>query len=157
NPCWQNEVYGSSTAADSPYGLDLSAPKPGRQVPSGGTTSVSLDNPFTVAELERVLRAYDVDAKSLPPRLVSLLSGTLSENHSRAAQITTESYDVPVPSPAIPRGMTAGTINLRQRYQRVFQISDLVRAKVAQGTGMNATKIEQEVAYLLAPELMSGL
>ncbi len=169
NPLWENEVYGSNSnnSADFPYGFDLSAPKPGR----GAPTSAHLDNPFTVAELERVMRAYDVDAKSLPPRLLNLLTQTLNANHSRALQITTDSYDVPVPSLALPpssfldkNGASSSYRDLaRQNFTsnppgqfRAFQLSDFVRTRLGQ-TAVPAANVEMEVANLLAPELLAGL
>ncbi len=78
---WAGEVFDVTNlsnpkiAWDTPYGIDLHAPRPGRQVPQG------LDNPFTVAELEPVLRPFDIDTRSLPNRLygasASLLQDTL--------------------------------------------------------------------------------
>lgn len=54
---------------DNPYELDLSATGP-----RGVGTSV--DNPFSLAELERLLRAYDIDSPTLPPRLYELLNAS---------------------------------------------------------------------------------
>ena len=50
------------------------------------------DTPFSVAELERILRKYDSDISRLPERL-SQIVGT---NGSRL--LTTDSWDLPVPS-----------------------------------------------------------
>jgi|694.fasta_scaffold10073_9 hypothetical protein len=50
----------------------------------------SPDNPFTVAELEAVLRPYDVDANRLPPRLVAMLGSVAEEARLK---VTTDAWD----------------------------------------------------------------
>ncbi len=58
NAGWKNEIFDSSSPpAYTAYGFDLGTrlPRPGRAAPAG------LDNPYTVAELERLLRLPDVD------------------------------------------------------------------------------------------------
>ena len=57
-----------------------------------GTSSVATrsTNPFTLAELETILRPYDIDSQQLPMRLTAML-GTVAE-YMRTA-ITTESWD----------------------------------------------------------------
>lgn len=58
---------------------------------SSGTTQGSLvDNPFTPAELEPVLRPYDIDANRLPPRLAAILGSVAEESRLK---ITTDSWD----------------------------------------------------------------
>ncbi|HMP08052.1 MAG TPA: hypothetical protein PJ982_17015, partial [Lacipirellulaceae bacterium] len=90
--------------ADSPYEARLFGE---------GATSHSgpdaIDAPFSLAELERVLRAYDLDAQALPRRL-SVVAGACipdptywapNSPHQRN-MITTDSWDVPTPSVAMP-------------------------------------------------------
>lgn len=48
------------------------------------------DNPFTPAELEAVLRPYDVDANRLPPRLAAMLGSAAEEARLK---VTTDSWD----------------------------------------------------------------
>lgn len=50
-------------------------------------------NPFTLAELEPVLRPYDIDTNRLPPRLAVML-GSSAENNRQ--QITTDAWDTTV-------------------------------------------------------------
>ncbi|MGI9460372.1 MAG: hypothetical protein ACR2NF_10265, partial [Pirellulales bacterium] len=56
----------------------------------GTTSGLTPANPFTVAELESLLRPYDIDSSQLPIRL-SAMFGTLAE-HMRT-RVTTESWD----------------------------------------------------------------
>lgn len=57
-----------------------------------GTSASSLarDNPFTPAELEPVLRPYDVDTNKLPPRLNAMLGSGAEESRLK---VTTDSWD----------------------------------------------------------------
>ncbi len=71
---------------DDPYKANLSKP-------------TAWNSPFSANELERVLRNYDLDASRLPSRL-SALAG-------RRHEITTDSWDVPCPSPALPQQLVA--------------------------------------------------
>jgi hypothetical protein len=77
----------------NPYAIDLS-PKAIKGIPA---PSAKLnDNPFSVAELERILRIYDPDANSLPARLTQLTTTNLADSRHI---LTTESRDIPCPSP----------------------------------------------------------
>ena len=81
--------FASATSAKTyDLRLDLEAPRPA--VIAGATGQ----NPFTIGELERVLRQFDSDAGTLPPRLAAILN-TYSER-SRM-RITTDSWDAPGP------------------------------------------------------------
>src|SRR5690606_35542885 len=99
---------------DSPYELNLSTTTAAgiNYTTDGATAMMAGDAPFTVAELERVLRVFDADSGTLPKRL-SYLSGVLQPNgigqdnpgpqfYSRA-EITTDSFDVPVPDVSVPK------------------------------------------------------
>lgn len=86
-------VASGTDAVDDPYEvrLDADAPRFGtarRPAAAAGND----DSPFTVAELERVLRANDPDASQLPARLAAAL-----EDRAQAVRmtITTESWDSP--------------------------------------------------------------
>jgi hypothetical protein len=108
----QSEITNANGAlvTDSPYELNLS-----RSAVSGMTGSVvpsslptwAADMPFSVAELERVLRVYDADSGKLPERLLWLAGiqdpttpggGDLSD----ARKITTDSNDLPAPNVELP-------------------------------------------------------
>ena len=69
------------------YGLrlDRDAPRP------ASLTGQANQNPFTPGELERVLRPFDPDCSTLPPRLAALLSDL---DGSARRLITTDSWDV---------------------------------------------------------------
>jgi hypothetical protein len=79
-------------AADDPYEVRLDSIGPRPTVAASGAMTVNDDNPFTVADLERVLRANDADAASLPPRLAAALAGVSQASRMR---ITTDSWDTP--------------------------------------------------------------
>lgn len=66
--------------------LDLDAPRP---AVSGTTAS---QNPFTLGELERVLRQFDPDASTLPPRLAAIFHDQAERARMR---ITTDSWSTP--------------------------------------------------------------
>jgi hypothetical protein len=66
--------------------LDLEARRP-------ATLANATDqNPFTLGELERVLRQFDADASTLPPRLAGILHDRAERTRMR---ITTDSWDTP--------------------------------------------------------------
>lgn len=80
-------------ASTSPYDLrlDFGGPRPGSASLDGdATASGTAANLFSVGELERVLRPFDVDSSGLPPRLAAIL-GTAAQK-SRML-VTTDSWD----------------------------------------------------------------
>jgi hypothetical protein len=188
---WANEVFdfvnssNLTKAVDSPYGIDLNAPRPGR-----GMQQAGLDNPFTAAELERVLRSHDVDARSLAPRLASLLTSldpststfTPAQIAAKTNDLTTDSWDSPVPSIAVPRDFRplVNAYWIAMGYDpttnpaygsRAFQLVDLLRAKLFKSFTSSgkitavpkpsAATINQvldaELANILPPEIFAGL
>lgn len=66
--------------------LDLEGPRPAM------LTSATSQNPFTLGELERVLRQFDPDAATLPPRLAAILGDNTERCRMR---VTTDSWDTP--------------------------------------------------------------
>ncbi|WP_397405258.1 hypothetical protein [Phenylobacterium sp.] len=66
--------------------LDLEAPRPSALSAAAG------QNPFTPGELERVLRQFDSDASTLPPRLAAILHDQAERARMR---ITTDSWETP--------------------------------------------------------------
>jgi hypothetical protein len=150
---WTNEVQGRTTNAESPYCFNLSRsePRPGRYI--SGTT---IDNKFTVGELEPILRQYDVDVRSCPQRLISMLPsvqpGSPTFNANQRNRFTTESFDLPSPNFQAPRNLRAALSSLGFR---AYGITDLLNAKLAStGVGANANA---EIAKLIPPELIAGL
>jgi hypothetical protein len=75
---------GSSITKTYDLRLDLEAPRPSLLAGS------LVQNPFTLGELERVLRQFDPDASTLPPRI----DGILGDRAERARmRITTDSWE----------------------------------------------------------------
>jgi len=86
-------------AADDPYELrlDADAPRPSEYRRLTGTDGTSVnpytvDNPFTLPELERILRANDPYALQLPQRLAA---GAAQHAQQARMTITTDSWDTP--------------------------------------------------------------
>lgn len=91
-----------SDAQNTPYELNLLAPREGNpyvatgNIPTWGkpaTTANWVDQPFTAAEMEAVLRAYDSDnASLLPQRLLGIVAASGLANKD---VITTDSWETP--------------------------------------------------------------
>ena len=107
------ERLGTNAKVDQPYESNLSGP----------TTA---DSPFSVAELERLLRPYDADAGALPDRITQL-APTLLTNVSRRHEVTTESWSLPCPSVALTPELR--TASRRRCDKRARHLVDLLRAK----------------------------
>lgn len=80
---------------DNPYELQLDTRRGfGGLMKDPATAGMSLgtlaDNPFTPAELEAVLRPYDIDTNRCPPRLAALLG---SAGEDSRLKVTTDSWD----------------------------------------------------------------
>lgn len=82
-------------AQDYPYELDVSR----KAVRAAG----GIDSPFTAAELEPVLRPWDIDTSSLPSRLRNILGSSSPQVFQRI--LTTDSVDLPTPGIVVPREM----------------------------------------------------
>ena len=99
--------------ADDPYEsrLDADGPRNGSLVTASGT---SADNPFTVAELERVLRQFDPDAPLLPQRLAAVL-----DNFGERSRmlVTTDSWDTPALTGDVAAQILAFAKGLSKPYE----------------------------------------
>lgn len=120
--------------ADSPYELNLNSPS-------------AADAPFTVAELEKVLRFRDFDASTLKSRLTDLpnlafLRDPALGPRNRLA-VTTDSYDLPVPGVVAPENYT-GTVPPQT-------IIELLASR------LSVANVNAEIAKMLSPDLMMGL
>jgi hypothetical protein len=92
-PIWlQPQALWGAAATDSSYKIDLTRRRTRHFVQAGRQDAI--DEPFSPAELEAALRPYDVDTKDLPQRVKLLIPEIARVRHL----ITTESWDVPVPS-----------------------------------------------------------
>lgn len=88
---------------DDPYEVNLfAAARTGYYTANvlGNPVSTTRDNPFRPDELEALLRAFDPDAGSAANRLATL-APVLAANARLRALVTTESWDLPVPSLAV--------------------------------------------------------
>ncbi|MCX7424456.1 MAG: hypothetical protein NTW96_02270 [Planctomycetia bacterium] len=131
-PLYYPTVF-ANMKVDQPYESNLSGP----------TTA---DSPFSVAELERLMRPYDADAGSLPGRIVQL-APTLLSNVSRRHEVTTESWSLPCPSVALTPELRSAVSGMGGRARHLV---DLLRAKAP---GLN----DAQIAQLLPPEMLAGL
>ena len=116
-------------------------------------------------ELERLLRPYDRDATSLPGRLAASPPALLRNVLWQRTTVTTDSWDVPCPSAAIPadvlaRAATTPTTSLTDRPCRLF--SATARFRPAEGPGDEGGKPHVRrratavMSSLLPPELLAG-
>ncbi len=142
--------------ANGPYDIDLSHDAPHA---SGGTTTA--DSPFSVGEVERILRAYDRDAVTLPQRLAFLTNnGSGSILESRRAEFTSESWNVPCASAVLPPTlrMTSSGGTLLANKRSVHPV-DIIEAKIraSGGTLSNLTALNAMRLQLLPWEVLEGL
>ncbi len=163
---------------DSPYELNLS-----RLGPSAAGMN-SQDGPFTVGELERILRAYDEDASKLPQRLWELANNFIPTNTTSIdpaeieewrGLLTTDSFDLPVPNVTLPEWMQSGPDGDRTTTNDNFltvmgrevnlTFSDLleyrVRLALAQALSVTPVNVDPNdvqpiMRQLLAQELADG-
>ncbi len=147
---------------DSPYELNLfknrSTAPPQRVMPTltapDETTPNPIDSPFSTAELERILRMYDLGSSELPDRLRYLLDGTggpplpLLRN-----MITTDSNDLPTPTVLPTRDMRAqaGATPIVSP-----SLGDLLLVRM-NGVYTGAWTPAQRIQNMLPPDLVSGL
>ncbi len=121
---------------------------------AGDGTPRAKDSRFTIAELERLLRPFDVDQPQLPDRLATLTTPDpynilgLGWNRSmllpRRHEITTDSNDLPSPSLVLTRDLRDSNPNFRPRH-----VTDLLRV-----AGVANWQFD---AQLLDKDLLSGL
>ena len=137
--------YGGPVA-NSPYDIDITLNAP-HAVDLPGVNS-----PFGVGELERILRFPDRDAPSLPQRLANLTTvGNSSVLLPRRAEVTTESWWVPVASAVLPPALR----NALPSHRSVHPV-DLLEARIRLGGG-NAANLNALRFQLLPWETLEGL
>ncbi len=156
---------------DNPYELNLSSTGP-------RGTGTSVDNPFSLTELERLLRAYDIDSPTLPPRLYELLKGnsttaSIGDLNNWRTLLTTDSYDLPEPGFQMPEwvinggGVLSGFFATMGRPPVNATFADLIEYRLRAAQNMPHTNgvlsptdqqtIRQQVNMLVAPEMLAGL
>jgi hypothetical protein len=151
-----NHYYNGNYTRNTPYELNLAGEAAWRRDVDTNYTR-TIDNPFTPAELERVLRAFDVDSASLPLRLLALTassSGSTTDSLllRRAAEITTESWDLPCPAVVLPpelRGTATGP---------AYHLLYLLQLKTSRaGSARSGSNLVSLARTLFAPEWLAGL
>jgi hypothetical protein len=95
------------------------------------------DTPFTLQELEAVLRNSDVDSRLLPSRLRELGGAELSGSNSAAYSITTASFEVPTRME-----------NLPEKLSQILLSND---------PNLTAATIRDQVRLMLSSEVIRGL
>ena len=176
---------GTRLDADTTYELDLSLGA------ARGDSQTAPDGPYTVAELERVLRAYDPDAGALPSRIWNL-AGEFKQSSSDTTPkletlnlwrttLTTDSYDLPVPSVVVPGWMVVGPNGTHDpagpasddfedvmgRMPVGLTFADLLEYRIRVGinptnpaaplSAANELLLRREMKKLLPPDLADGL
>jgi hypothetical protein len=175
-------IWGSNFL-DLPYEANL-----GRQTARGlPSFSTAPDNPFSVDELERILRPFDRDAAQLPARLAALTSPTgLPQNSAlinKRHEVTTESWDLPVYTAGLPTYIqtqvqndlaadTTKTLSSKISWLPPHNVTDLLKAYyyyrlVTGGTpaadaATQADSMVNSMSYvqltaLFPPEMLAGL
>lgn len=157
-------------ATNSPYELNLSF----REQYGASREAQSPDAPFTPAELERLLRIFDIDNGATADRLAQLTGSALNNKRN---EITTESWHIPVSAfQCWPKEMLAqldaqsGTpqhlLTIFPELKKPEGIMDFIVARIAidqkQQTGappvranvLNYARVAAD--YLLSHELKTG-
>jgi hypothetical protein len=129
----QNVVVYGSLPYETNLGLNTS-----RGLPSTASANDPPDNPFSVNELERILRPFDRDMQSQSTRLAELtripgtnksllnFDPTTLNRNLREHEVTTESWDVPVYNAGLPDYILQymrnhlGDIGLMVNYRRTY-------------------------------------
>ena len=133
--------------ANGPYDLDLT-----RNAPHA-VNRATVNDAFSVAEMERILRWTDRDATTLPPRLANLtLSGGTSVLNGRCAEFTVESNYVPVSPAALPPGVR----QYLPQYRSVHPV-DIIYAQIYKSYPGNLQLAQSAAAQLLPWEVLQGL
>ncbi len=109
------------------------------------------DLTFTIAELERLLRWYDLDVARLPDRLRQLAPNLAS----RRNEITTHSFDVPTPSVAIPEELET-TLKAANNWQWLYRFRDQESPAVDDGATYPPKSFRDVLAFRLFIEMRAN-
>ncbi|MEX2137989.1 MAG: hypothetical protein WD894_01920 [Pirellulales bacterium] len=144
-PVWDKPSW-TDEHSDDPYELDLSRDRSKALAPFGASLE-PYDSPFSVTELERLLRPNDIDSRMLPDRLLQLLGDR--------PPLTTDSWDLPVPSMLAGSGMRVHLGNAPVPG-RMTSLVDLVHARLS-ARSVNESDKARSIDALLAPDVRRGL
>jgi hypothetical protein len=136
-------------ARNSPYDLNLSHDLANPANPK--TVPATLDNPFTVFELEKLLRPYDIDSQGLPDRLAALLKNSITSTPLLRNRLTTDTFDPPSPSAIAPPSLRATS--------PPHSITEMLSKRLLSGTSplSSQTDANKAIRDLLSPDLIAGL
>ena len=133
--------------ANGPYDLDIT-----RNAPHA-VDIATVNDPYGLAELERILRYYDRDAGTLPQRLANITNnGNGSILQFRRAEFTTVSAGVPVAAAVLPPALRANLPGL----QSVHPV-DILSAKLPANIVNNPSLLYPMRMQLLPWEILQGL
>lgn len=136
------DITSSSLAneiADSAYELDFA------RAPFASATT-GIDTPFSPRELETLMRRNDWDAGMLPGRLRLLMRTRFNETDwGLESLLTTDSFEVPVPSSKISYRLRDALIN----------IGNLAANPLAP-TPAEEVVLQRQLELMLAPEVLQG-
>ena len=118
--------------ADNPYQIDLGLKAARGLINSNPTGTYQINNPFSVNELERILRPFDRDSANLPGRLSGLAPSLIQNRHA----VTTESWDLPVP--AVHQSLVDNLIN--DKGVPANQVPNLLPPEILAGLKMNLNR-----------------
>jgi hypothetical protein len=131
-------------ARNDPYELRLDADSPRPGVVARTPAELALlgnrndDNPFTLGELERILRPNDSDALQLPQRLAAGLGDFAQRNRMT---VTTDSWDTP--------GLTGNPARLVEEF--------LASGLTYTGTQWRTTTLASGSSHPIPPDIAAGL
>ncbi|MDY0170576.1 MAG: hypothetical protein RBS80_28810 [Thermoguttaceae bacterium] len=134
-PIWDPDFCGQS-GDDNPYEMNTL-----RRVSRG--TADGVDAAFSTTELERLLRVFDRDASTLPPRLLELGGAALAAHRH---EVTTDSVDMPVvghvvdPSTGVRYGTFMELVSTKYPHLTQEQLADLFDPDLLAGRKMNLNR-----------------
>jgi hypothetical protein len=160
-PTWDKPVaVWANERTDNPYEIDLSRYS-ARALAPMATGGAPYDSPFSIGELEFVLRPSDIDSGTLPMRLSQVLTQDLAAVAFRRNELTTDSWDPPVPSIVLPvnarRSLTAA-INQVGFPARISSIPEMLYTRLIQ-SGLNGPPdvMSRHIDVLLSHDVRRGL
>ena len=123
-----------------------------------GTTFASLarDNPFTPAELEPVLRPYDVDTNRHSPRLAAMLGSAAEESRLK---VTTDSWDTTAITGSAARrlfGPSSGSTGWFQRAASPAVYDDFPTLSLASGEVSRGERFDLNRAFAASDSTNHG-
>ncbi len=140
NPLYEltNPVTRVNELWENAYEMDLSD-----RSSFGENRPFAADTPFSVEEMEVLLRRYDVDAAGLPRRLAEIIP---ANDPTTGYTLTTDSWDLPTP------GFVSPDVNTLVNAQG-NRLESIVDYYIMRRGGTVTT---QELATVFAPEVLMG-